>query len=231
MGQVGDAVGVAHAQPLGRVRRRVDPPRVRADAVTHLPGEVAVLQHFEDAQALRRVVPAAGDVGRQRVLAGVAERGVADVVGQRDRLGQRLVEAQAGGQGPGDLRDLQGVREPGDDMVAVGVGEHLRLVLEPAEGLGVHDAVAVALEAGAPGVLRLRPPAPAAVGRTRPGGSQALRLLGQSGGTVAARETGRDGCRRREGAHEPRVRPGCARRRRSLHTSRELQMGSRLART
>ena len=98
VGEVADPVGVAHALGLAGGRRRVDLPAVRPDAVADLPGEVQVLEHLDDPHALRRVVPAARDVGLQRVLAEVAERRVADVVAQRDRLGQRLVEAQRPGQ-------------------------------------------------------------------------------------------------------------------------------------
>jgi D-xylose transport system permease protein len=42
------------------------------------------------------------------------------------------------------------VREPGAQVVAAAVEKNLRLVFEPAEGLGVNDPVAVALVLGAP---------------------------------------------------------------------------------
>ena len=115
-----------------------------------------MLEHLDDPHALRGVVPAAGHVRLQRVLAEVAERRVADVVAERDRLGQRLVQPERAGQRPGDLGDLQRVGEPGDEVVAVGVQEDLRLVLEPAERLGVQDPVAVALERRPQRVLRPR---------------------------------------------------------------------------
>ena len=76
------------------------------------------------------------------------ERRVADVVAQRDRLGERLVERQRRGQGARDLRHLEGVRQAGDVVVALGVEEDLRLVLQAAERLGVDDPVAVPLERG-----------------------------------------------------------------------------------
>src|SRR3712207_7710563 len=57
-----------------------------------LPGEVEVLEHLDDPHALRGVVPAAGDVGLQRVLADVAERRVAEVV---DRKSTRLNSSHA----------------------------------------------------------------------------------------------------------------------------------------
>ena len=113
-----------HIASCGR-GRRVDAPGVRADAVAHLPGEVEVLQDLEDAHALGGVVPAAGrgEVGRERLLAGVPERRVADVVAERDRLGERLVERQGGGERTRDLGHLERVRQARDVVVALGVDE------------------------------------------------------------------------------------------------------------
>ncbi len=92
---------------------------------------------------------------------------------EAQRLGQRLVERQVAGDGAADLGDVEGVGEPGDVVVALGVHEDLGLVLQPAERLRVEDAVTVALEGGAVAVgelghrpaLRLRRP-------RRPGGEQ-----------------------------------------------------------
>ena len=63
VGEVRDAVGVPDAHRLLGRGRRLDLPGVGADAVAHLPGQVEVLQHLEDAHALRRVVPATGAPG------------------------------------------------------------------------------------------------------------------------------------------------------------------------
>lgn len=51
------------------------------------------------------------------VFAGVAERGVSQVVSQRDRFSQVFVEAQSPGDCPGDLGDFQGVGQPGPKVV------------------------------------------------------------------------------------------------------------------
>ena len=73
------------------------------DALAHLPGEVqagkvgvALLEHVDDAQALRVVLEAAVRLHQavQHALAGVAERRVAEVVRERDRLGEVLVQAE-----------------------------------------------------------------------------------------------------------------------------------------
>ena len=105
-----------------------------------------------------RVVEPLGQVGVERVLAGVASRTVPAVVPERDRLGEGDVEPAGPGDRGGDLRHLERVGEPGP-LVVLGEHEDLGLAGQPAEGGGVEDAVAVALEAGAPrvGLLGLRP--------------------------------------------------------------------------
>ena len=127
----------------GRRRPRASPgrgdlPRVRADPVAHLPGQVRVLDHLPDPDALRGVVPAIRrEVRRQGLLARVPERGVPDVVAERDGLRQRLVQAQCRRQRACHLGDLHRVRQARHEVVALGVQEDLGLVLEPPERLGV----------------------------------------------------------------------------------------------
>ena len=81
----------------------------------------------------------------QRLLAGMAERRMAEIVRERQRLGQILVELQRAGDRAGDLRHLDAVGQPGAEEVALVVDEHLGLVLQLAEGGAVDDPVAVAL--------------------------------------------------------------------------------------
>ena len=80
-----------------------------------------------------------------------------------------LTPALAGDRG-GDLGDLEGVGQPG--ALVVGRVDHdLGLAGQPAEGGGVHDPVAVALEAGAlvVGLLGYGPvPGARGEGRARP---------------------------------------------------------------
>ncbi len=124
-------------------------------AFERLPGEVqsvepgiAPFEASEDAQGLIVVREAAMLLHRriERLLAGMAERRVAEIVRQRQRLGQILVEAERAGDAARDLRDLEAVRQARAVMVALVRDEDLRLVLQPAEGGRVDDAVAVALE-------------------------------------------------------------------------------------
>ena len=105
--------------------------------------------------------------GVERVLAGVAEGRVAEVVAEPDRLGQVLVQAQRAGHRAGDPAGLERVGEPGPVVVALGGDEDLGLVLEPAEGLGVDDPVAVALERRPQRAVGLLDRAPRRVGAGR----------------------------------------------------------------
>ena len=153
-------------QPLQRLPGQVQPVELG----------IAALKPGDHAQRLGVVVEAApaGHLLVERVLAGMAERRVAEIVDQRHRLGQVLVAAQRPRQRAGDLRHLDRMRQPRAVVVALMRDEDLRLVLEPAEGGGMDDAVAVALErrAGrafdlvAEAAARLR--GIAGIGRARP---------------------------------------------------------------
>ena len=135
-------------QPLQRLPGEIEP----------VEGRIAALQRGHHAQRLRIVIEAAErrEAFVERALAGMAERRMAEIVGQRQRLGQILVEAERTGQRAGDLRHFERVGEPGAVMVALVEHEHLGLVLEPAEGGRVDDAVAVAAEGAAAFARRLR---------------------------------------------------------------------------
>ena len=179
---VGDVVGDGSQLGLQRcLLRQIDPPGelVRLDlgrqramqrpvmlhhAFEGLEGEVeavearvAVLEAGDDPEGLQVVVEAAmqGECGIECRLARMAEGAVAEIVRQRHGLRQILVGSQGPGQRAGDLRHLQRVGEPGAVMVALEADEDLGLVLEPAEGGRVQDAVAVALIVGPEGARRL----------------------------------------------------------------------------
>ena len=126
---------------------------MQVDALAHGVGQVEaaaiVLEHLDDAARLLVVAEVVGENAGEGRLAGVAERRVADVVPQADRLGQILVEAQGAGNCAGDLRDGQGVRQAGGVVVAKGRNEDLSLMLQAPKRLAVEDAVAVALVGGA----------------------------------------------------------------------------------
>ena len=151
--EVGEAVGDAYDCTLER-RGRGGAPGMADDAVADLLGQVETaaiaFEHVDDAQRLLPVVEVAAEALAQaaveHVLADVAERRVAEIVAESDRLDEVLVEAQRARDGARDAGDLERVREARAVVVALRRDENLRLVLEAAEGLAVHDPVAVALE-------------------------------------------------------------------------------------
>ena len=152
---------------------------VAQDAVPHLPGEVeplpVLLQPLHHPHRLPVVGKPSGHQLVQGPLPRVSEGGVAQVVAPRRRLGQVLVQGQGAGDGPGDAAHLQGVGHAGAVVVPLGLEEHLGLVLQPPEGLGVDNPVHIPLEGGAHAALLLRPlPAPAPGGAAGPGGEQRL---------------------------------------------------------
>jgi len=126
-------------------------PVVLHRALERFPGEVepvelgiALLELGEDAERLCVVVEAAIGLHRgvQRLLAGMAERRVAEIVGERHRLAEILVEPERAADGAGDLRHFQRVGEPCAVVVALVIDEDLRLVLQPPERRRMDDAVA-----------------------------------------------------------------------------------------
>ena len=159
--------------------------RVARDAVAHFPGEIqplpAVLEHVDDAQALLVVAEPAGHEPVDHALAGVAERRMAEIVAERDRLGQLLVQAQHLGDAARDLRDLERVRQPRAVVIAGRREEHLRLVLEPPERLRVDDAIAVALEHRPDRIVRLRRAAGRGSSRSWPPAARGSRTRGPRG--------------------------------------------------
>src|SRR3954451_22190406 len=120
------------------------------NTIAHCPREIqslpVVLEHVHDAQALLVMIEASGNQLVQHALARVAERGVAQVVSERNRFSELLVELQDLGNRSRDLRHLERVRQPRAVVIASRSEKYLCLVLEPAERLAMHDAVAVVLE-------------------------------------------------------------------------------------
>ncbi len=157
----------------GAPRRAVELRCHRAIVLDHsfqgLPGQVqpvpfriAALELGHHPEGLDVVVePAIGlHEHLQLILAGMTERGMAQVVGERDGLGEINVQAERRGQGPRDLRHLQGVGQPGSEVIALMGHEDLGLLLQPPEGGAMDDAVPIPGERGAGGALGLGDLAP-----------------------------------------------------------------------
>ena len=152
---VGDAVDDADDLPLERVRLAV--AGVREDAVADLVRQVQPRAIRYDCSLWRNAEPEAlAEHLVERVLARVAERRVAHVVPEPDRLGQVLVQPQRAGDDARDRGRLQRVRHARAVVVALRVDEDLRLALQAPERLRVDDPVAVALERRADGARLLR---------------------------------------------------------------------------
>ena len=171
---------LAQLAQLARIVQRA----VLEDAFARLEGQVqavegavVLFQLVDHAQALQVVLEAAVVLHAfvEHVLADVAERRVAEVVGQRRGFDQVLVQAQAARQGAPDLGHFDRVRQARAEQVALVVQEDLGFVFQPAKGRGVDDAVAVARKGGAGAAGRLGKAAPArGVGAFGVGGERRL---------------------------------------------------------
>ncbi len=147
--------------------------RVLDDAFADFEGEVqaaeggvALFEIFDDAQGVQVVVEGQAVLrhgGVESFFSGMAEGRMADVVNQGERFGQVDVQAECCGDGAGDLRDFERVGQTVAEVVGVAAGEDLGFGFETAEGAGMDDAVAVALEVVAVGMLRLGETASAGV--------------------------------------------------------------------
>ena len=114
-------------------------PLVSADIAGRTPlrveRRVALFKLVDDAQALQIVLETA--VGAhaivERILAGVAERRMPQVVRQRNGFGEVFVEAQRARDAAGDLRHFKRVRQPRAKKIALVINEDLSLVFKAPE--------------------------------------------------------------------------------------------------
>jgi len=122
------------------------------DRVAEVETRSVALEPVDDPQRVlvmaKRASEALGQTAIEDVLAEVAEGRMPEIVAEADRLDEVLVETERAGDGPRDSRDLEGMREPGAVVIALGSDEYLRLVLQTPKRLAVNDPVAVALERG-----------------------------------------------------------------------------------
>ena len=134
------------------------------DAFTHLEGQVepvefgvALLQVIDHAQRLQVVFKAAeiAHAFVERILPGMAERRVTEIVRQRDGFHQILMQIERTRDTATDLRHFEAVREPGAEQIALMIDEDLGLVFKAAKSAGMDDAITVALEFVATGWRRL----------------------------------------------------------------------------
>ena len=148
-----------------------DGPVVLGNAFQRFPSQVQSIelgivpfQSGDDPDGLRIVVEPAIRLHRigQGVFTCVPERCVAQIVRQGHGFRKLTVQAKRAGDGPRDLRDLDRMRKTRPKIVALVLHEDLCLVLQPPEGAGVNDPVAVALKTRPEGALLLRKEPPPA---------------------------------------------------------------------
>ena len=86
---------------------------------------------------------------------------MSEIVCQRDRFRQILIQSQGARDRPANRSNFEGMREPGAQMIRRSVEKNLRLVFQPAKRPRMNDPGAVALELHAVFVPRFRefPPA------------------------------------------------------------------------
>src|SRR6516165_12815089 len=131
--------GALAIRPGGGAVAKRERAVVLDQAFERLPGQVqsvesgiAFLERGHHAQRLRIVVEAAAgsEAAIERALAGMAERGMAQVMGERQRLGQILVEPERARERAGDLGDLERMGQTGAKVVALVKDKDLGLVRE-----------------------------------------------------------------------------------------------------
>jgi hypothetical protein len=138
--------------------------RVLNDALADPKGEieatmggVTLLEVFNDAEGVDVVIEGAtvtAETGVQSAFASMAKGGMADVMDQGEGLGEVFVEAECGGGGASDLRDLNSMGEATAEVVGGATGEDLGFSCEATEGASLHNALTVALEGRARGAKR-----------------------------------------------------------------------------
>jgi len=84
----------------------------------------------------------------QHFLPGMAEGGVAQIVGKGKGFGQFFVQTQSSRARLSNLSHLQGMGQTGTIIVTLVIDEDLGLILQPAKGRAVDDTVAIPFKGG-----------------------------------------------------------------------------------
>ena len=123
------------------------------NAVAHLVGQVqtpsVLFQHIHHTKALLIVAEGLSHAARQRILTGMTEGRMAQIVAHTNGLRQIFIESQCPCNGAGNAGNLQGVGHAGAVVIALRLQKNLRLVHQTAEGFAVDNAVNIPLIAGA----------------------------------------------------------------------------------
>ena len=112
------------------------------------------------------------------LFASMAKRRMAKIVNKRERFGEIHIEAKRAGNGTGNLRNFNGVREPVAEVVGIAASKNLGLIFKAAKRSRVNDAIPVALKIVTVRVLRFRKAASAGLFHLH-------RVAGQHGESLA----------------------------------------------
>ena len=123
--------------PVANLGRQVEPAPVALEHLHHTQRVLVVPEVPAESLLQQRV---------ERLLAGMSERRVPEVVTEADRLDEILVQPQRAGDPARDAGRLQRVGQARPEVVAGRIDEDLGLVHQPPERLRVDDPVAVALK-------------------------------------------------------------------------------------
>src|SRR6266550_971609 len=122
---------------FANLKRKIQPRKI----------EIALLELFHDAKRVHIVTEMAAAGEHQFIqffFAGMAKGGMTDVMDESQGLRELGVQTQGAGDGAGDLRDFEGVRQAVAKMVGIARGEYLGFGFESAEGPGMNNSIAVA---------------------------------------------------------------------------------------
>jgi hypothetical protein len=132
-------------------------------AFTDLEGQVeareagiALLEFLDDPQRMNVVIEALAETAHlpvQFLFARVSKRWMTDVMDQGQGFGEIFVKTQNRRHGARDLGHLDGMSQPVSEMVGEAGREDLSLGFQTPKGARMNNAIAIALESGAVGML------------------------------------------------------------------------------
>lgn len=130
---------------LTHAQRKVKPAKL------HIP----LLEVFNDSQGMQIVIktqPVRLHCHVQGAFPGVTKGRMSNVVDQRQRFGQILVQPKRGCDSTGNLRDFHGMRQSAAEVVRVAMSKNLRLAGKTAKGPRMNDAPTIPLKGGTVGM-------------------------------------------------------------------------------
>jgi hypothetical protein len=110
---------------------------------------ITLLKVLDDPQRMNVMVESPAvtfESAVQRTLSSMPKWRMTDVMNQRQRFGQILMQAERSRSRTSYLRYLDSVSQPAAEVVGSSTREHLRLPRKTPKGSGLHDALTIPLE-------------------------------------------------------------------------------------